>query len=147
MDALLQDFPVTIAIPVAWGEMDAFQHVNNTVYFRYFESARITYFDAIEIMTVMEKTGVGPILAETRCRYRIPLTFPDTVEVGVRVSSLAPEGFMMQYAVASRRHGKVAAEGDGRIVTFDYAGGGKAPLPDVVRRRILDLEGERLGAS
>lgn len=147
MDALLQDFPVTIAIPVAWGEMDAFQHVNNTVYFRYFESARITYFDAIEIMTVMEKTGVGPILAETRCRYRIPLTFPDTVEVGVRVSSLAPEGFMMQYAVASRRHGKVAAEGDGRIVTIDYAGGGKAPLPDVVRRRILDLEGERLGAS
>ncbi len=124
--------------------MDAFQHVNNAVYFRYFESARITYFDAIEIMNVMEKTGVGPILAETRCRYRIPLTFPDTVVVGARVSVLTPEGFTMQYAVASRRHGKVAAEGDGRIVTIDYANGGKTPLPDVVRQRIRDLEGDGL---
>ena len=147
MDELLRDFPVTIRIPVAWGEMDAFQHVNNVVYFRYFESARITYFDAIEIMNVMETTGVGPILAETRCRYRIPLTFPDTVTVGVRVSALAPQGFAMQYAVTSRRHGKLAAEGEGRIVTIDYNGGGKTDLPKVVRERILSLEGERLGAS
>ena len=147
MEELLQDFPVTIRLPVAWGEMDAFQHVNNVVYFCYFESARIAYFDAIEIMNVMETTGVGPILAETRCRYRIPLTFPDTVTVGVRVSALAPQGFTMQYAVASRRHGKLAAEGDGRIVTIDYAGGGKTDLPGVVRERILSLEGERLGAS
>lgn len=145
MEALLQDYPVTIDIPVAWGEMDAFQHLNNVVYFRYFESVRIAYFGAIEIMAVMEATGVGPILAETRCRFRIPLTFPDTVSVGARVSALAPEGFMMQYAVVSQRHEKIAAEGDGRIVTIDYAGGGKAPLPDVVRDRIQALEGDRLG--
>lgn len=141
MEALLQDYPVSIEIPVAWGEMDAFQHLNNVVYFRYFESVRIAYFGAIEVMAVMETTGVGPILAETRCRYRIPLTFPDTVLVGARVSALAPQGFMMQYAVASQRHGKIAAEGDGRIVTIDYAGGGKALLPDVVRDRIQALEG------
>jgi acyl-CoA thioester hydrolase len=147
MDELLQDFPVTIQIPVAWGEMDAFQHVNNVVYFRYFESARIVYFDAIEIMNVMETTGVGPILAETRCRYRIPLTFPDTVAVGARVSALATQGFTMQYAVASRRYGKLAAKGEGRIVTIDYTGGGKTDLPEVVRERILSLEGERLEAS
>ena len=79
MENLLRDYPVIIDIPVAWGEMDAFQHLNNVVYFRYFESARIAYFDAIDAMKVMETTGVGPILAETRCRYRIPLTFPDTV--------------------------------------------------------------------
>jgi len=147
MEALLQDYPVTIEIPVAWGEMDAFQHLNNVVYFRYFESVRIAYFGAIEVMAVMEATGVGPILAETRCRFRIPLTFPDTVSVGARVSALVPEGFMMQYAVASQRHGKIAAEGDGRIVTIDYAGGGKAPLPDVVRDRIQALEGDRLSAG
>jgi acyl-CoA thioester hydrolase len=147
MEALLQDYPVTIEIPVAWGEMDAFQHLNNVVYFRYFESVRIAYFDAIEVMAVMETTGVGPILAETRCRYRVPLTFPDTVTVGARASALAPQGFMMQYVVASHRHGKIAAEGDGRIVTIDYAGGGKVPLPDVVRERIQALEGDRLRAS
>jgi acyl-CoA thioester hydrolase len=146
MDELLHDYPVRIEIPVAWGEMDAFQHLNNVVYFRYFESARIAYFEAIEMMAVMEATGVGPILAETRCRYRIPLTYPDTVAVGVRVTDLALKGFMMHYAVASRRHGKLAAEGDGRIVTIDYTGGGKAPLPEAVRERILALEGDRLAA-
>jgi acyl-CoA thioester hydrolase len=146
MDELLRDFPVRIQMPVAWGEMDAFQHVNNVVYFRYFESARIAYFDAIEMMNVMETTGVGPILAETHCRFRIPLTFPDTVMVGARVRELARQGFTMHYAVASRRHGKLAAEGEGRIVTIDYAGGGKADLPEVVRERILALEGERLEA-
>lgn len=147
MEELLQDYPVKIEIPVAWGEMDAFQHLNNVVYFRYFESVRIAYFGAIEVMKVMETTGVGPILAETRCRYRIPLTFPDTVSVGARVSVLTPQGFMMQYAVVSHRHGQLAAEGDGRIVTFDYAGGSKAPLPDVVCNRIQALEGDRLGAA
>ena len=144
MEELLADYPVTIEVPVAWGEMDAFQHLNNVVYFRYFESARIAYFGAIEVLSVMEETGVGPILAETRCRYRIPLTYPDTVKVGARVSELAPQGFLMQYAVASRRHGKIAAEGDGRIVTIDYAGGGKAPVPAIVRERIQALEGDRL---
>jgi acyl-CoA thioester hydrolase len=135
---------VAIEIPVAWGDMDAFQHVNNVIYFRYFESARIAYFDAIDMLTEMEATGVGPILAETRCRFRIPLTFPDTVAVGARVDALAPQGFMMQYAVASRRHGKIAAEGDGRIVTLNYATGRKAPLPEPVHTRIQALEGERL---
>ncbi len=147
MEALLSDYPVVIEIPVAWGEMDAFQHLNNVVYFRYFESARIAYFEKIEAMSVMETTGIGPILAETRCRYRIPLTYPDTVSVGARVSELAPKGFMMQYAVASHRHGQVAAEGDGRIVTFDYSSGGKAPLPDLIRDHIQNLEGERLIAD
>lgn len=144
MDELLHDFPVRIQIPIAWGEMDAFQHINNVVYFRYFESARIAYFDAIEMMYVMETTGVGPILAETHCRFRIPLTFPDTVMVGARVRSLVTQGFTMQYAVASRRHGKLAAEGEGRIVTIDYSTGGKADVPEAVRERILALEGERL---
>jgi acyl-CoA thioester hydrolase len=146
MEELLHDYPVAIEIPVAWGEMDAFQHLNNVVYFRYFESARIAYFDAIDMLAEMEATGVGPILAETRCRFRIPLTFPDTVAVGARVSALAPQGFMMQYAVASRRHGKIAADGDGRIVTLNYATGSKASLPEPVRTRIQALEGKRLAA-
>ena len=147
MSSLADKFPVVLYQGLNWGDMDAYQHINNAVYFRYFESVRIAYFGAIEIMGVMETTGVGPILAETRCRFRIPLTFPDTVSVGARVSALAAEGFMMQYAVASQRHEKIAAEGDGRIVTIDYAGGGKAPLPDAVRDRIQALEGDRLSAG
>jgi acyl-CoA thioester hydrolase len=52
----------------------------------------------------------------------------------------------MHYAVASHRHGKIAAEGDGRIVTFNYAKGRKASLPATVRERIETLEGDHLRA-
>jgi acyl-CoA thioester hydrolase len=140
MSDLLASFPVVVTIPVAWGDMDAFQHVNNTVYLRYFESARIAYFDRLELMDLMQSTGIGPILASIQCRFRIPLTYPDTVDVGTRAMDLDDDRFLMRYVVVSRRHGKIAAEGDGLIVSFDYRENKKAPLPDEARRRIEALE-------
>ncbi|MFH1982109.1 MAG: thioesterase family protein [Pseudomonadota bacterium] len=140
MTTLLDDCPVTVEIPVAWGEMDAFQHVNNVAYFRYFETVRIAYFTALDLMATMQETGIGPILAETRCRFRIPLTYPDTLTVGARVSALEGDRFIMDYRVASARHGKVAAEGDGILVTFDYTAGNKVPIPEALERRIRALE-------
>ena len=137
---LLQDFPVVIEAPVAWGEMDSMRHVNNIVYFRYFESARIAYFEQCGFLTAMEETGVGPILASTRCRFRRPLTYPDTVRIGTRVMDVAEDRFTMIYCVTSVTHGTIAADGDGLIVSYDYRENRKAPLPDSVRRRIGELE-------
>lgn len=133
-------FPISIEIPVAWGEMDAFQHVNNIVYFRYFETARIAYFREIGYTDLMKKTGVGPILADTRCRYRIPLTFPDTVHVGARISEIGEDRFRMTYRVFSLNRQQVAADGDGLVVSYDYRQQGKAPLPSQVIERIHALE-------
>ena len=64
-EKLLEGFPVIVEFPVAWGEMDALGHVNNVAYFRYFENARIAYFERIKMWNFMEKTGIGPILAST----------------------------------------------------------------------------------
>ena len=102
MHDLLAGYPVIIEIPVAWGEMDAFQHVNNIVYFRYFESARITYFERTGLIAYMEQNGIGPILASTQCKFKFPLTYPDTVRVGVRVGDLGEDRFTMYYRVVSR---------------------------------------------
>jgi acyl-CoA thioester hydrolase len=138
---LLAAYPVVIEIPVAWGEMDAFGHVNNIIYFRYFESARIAYFDHVGYDALMKEEGLGPILAATSCRYRLPLTFPDTVSVGARVASVGTDRFRMEYRVVSHQHQKPAAEGDGDVVSYDYRKGAKAPLPDAVRLRIEAIEG------
>lgn len=136
----LAGFPVRVEIPVAWGEMDAFGHVNNVVYFRYFESARIACFEALEYMDLMRQTGVGPILAETSCRFRLPLEYPDTVVAGARVSEIGSDGFLMSYLVVSRRHGRVAAEGSGRIVSYDYENKCKAPLQPELLARLARLQ-------
>jgi acyl-CoA thioester hydrolase len=137
---LLQGFPVILQLRVAWGEMDAFGHVNNIVYFRYFESARIVYFERIQYMESMQETGIGMILGSTQCRYRLPLTYPDTISVGARAHTLEADRFSMDYKIISHKHLKVAAEGGGVIVSYDYKQAAKAPLPDVIRERITALE-------
>ncbi len=122
MDKLTEGYPVVIEIPVAWGEMDAFQHLNNIVYFRYLESARIAYFEKLNVLDLMTRTGIGPILAATSCKFRMPLTYPDKVLVGAKVTN------------------KVAAEGDGLIVAFNYHENKKAIISDELRQRIIDVE-------
>lgn len=138
---LTRDFPVVIETDVRWGDMDAFNHVNNVSYLRYFESGRIAYFDALDLADFFGLDGIGPILAETSCRYKFPLTYPDRVSVGVRSEQLGEDRFTQVYVLVSHRHGRVAATGDGIIVTFDYSTNRKAPIPDRVRERIEALEG------
>ncbi|MFQ5675233.1 MAG: acyl-CoA thioesterase [bacterium] len=144
MQDLLEGYSVVLETPVAWGEMDAFQHVNNIVYFRYFESARIVYLEKIGYIEFMERTNRGPILASTQCRFKFPLTYPDRVMIGGRVSSLQVDRFVMDYCVASQRHQKIVAEGQGVVVSYDYELGQKVALPDEIRTRILDLDGKNL---
>lgn len=133
-------WPVVLEVPLAWGEMDAFGHVNNAVYFRWFESARMSYFDRLGWPELQRETGVGPILHSTQARFRAPLVWPDTVSVTTRVSEVAEDRFTMLYEVRSRALGRLAAEGSGLIVAFDYRRLAKAALPEEIRRRIAEVE-------
>ncbi len=140
MEDLLKQFPVVVECPVVWGEMDSFQHVNNVVYFRYFETARMAYFERMDYLEILERTGIGPILHSANCRFRIPLTSPDTVSIGTRSVDLEADRFTMEFQVFSHSHEKVAAEGSGVIVTFDYKAGKKAPIPSEIRSLIERIE-------
>ena len=102
----MKNYPVTIQLPVQWGEMDAFGHVNNVVYFKYFESARIKYFNLLEFG--VNNQQIAPILAETKCRFWRPLTYPDNITVGARISSIGNSSFVMEYAIESDKIGLVA---------------------------------------
>lgn len=136
---LLKDFPVVLETPIAWGEMDAFQHVNNVVYFRYFENVRVACFDQLRMMEFKEKSGIGPILASTQCRFKVPLTYPDTVSVGTKIVGLEEDRFVMKYSVVSHRLQKVAAEGEGLVLFYNYKENRKAPIPVELKQQILDM--------
>lgn len=140
MSELLAGFPVIIEIPVAWGEMDAFQHVNNVAYIRYLESGRIAYLERTGMMEEMAAQGVGPILASVSCKYRFPLTFPDRLLVGTRVGEISADRCILQHRVVSTRHRKVAAEGEGVIVCYDYRQQRKVAISAAVRARIEAVE-------
>ena len=132
--------PVSVSIPVAWGEMDAFQHVNNVVYARWLETARIAYFDRVGILRRMGDEGIGPILARTVIDYRRPVTFPDTVRVDASVSRVGTSSFTMSFRVWSEAQGAEVAAGEQVIVQLDYRSGRATPLDDALRAAIAALD-------
>jgi acyl-CoA thioester hydrolase len=140
----LPTWPVSLDVAVAWGEMDAFAHVNNTVYLRWFESARIAYFRAVGVLERMQNDGVGPILARATIDFRKPVTYPDRVVVSARVPELRNTSFTMAYrATSEAQGGAVVAEGDSVVVMVNYRTGAKVSLSEELRARIAALEGAR----
>lgn len=137
----LADYPVVVRIPVQWGEMDAYGHVNNTVFFRYFETVRMAYLDRCGFLATYDKDKIGAILHSADCRFRRPLFSPDTAEVGGRVVKVEEDRFTMAYRVVSATHEAVVADGTAMIVSFDYAKGLKTVLPQTVRDAIATMSG------
>ena len=138
MSDLLKNYTSIIEQTVQWGDMDAAQHVNNTVYFKYFEAARIALFSEIGFMDFTGEDGVGPILAETSCQYKAPLTFPDTIKITARIlpESISEYGFVMQHLVYSEKLQRIAAEGTSRIVCYDYKAKQKALISSELREKL-----------
>ena len=138
--SLLAGFPVIVTQSVVWGDMDSYQHVNNVVYFRYFENARLEYIRRLDWFALEEATGVGPILAATEARFRRALTYPDTIAIGARLLILENDRFHLEHKIVSAVQGAVVTEGQGTIVTYHYADGKKVSVPEELKRRILALE-------
>lgn len=134
----LQGFPIQVKIPVAWGEMDSFGHVNNIYYLRYFETARIRFFEEIGLLQYLKERGIGPILAETSCRFRRPVFYPDTLTVGARIKSIGKTSFIMEFSVISDASG-LAASGEARMVIYDYKASKKTDIPDHIKEKLSTL--------
>jgi len=143
MIQLNKEYPVVLSQDVVWGDMDAFGHVNNTVYFRYFEDARIAYFDRIGVHEHKEQSGIGPILANARCDFRLPLDYPDRIQIATRSSILSAKKINMEFVVLSEKHGALSAEGEGLVVYYDYAQGRSCEIPGAIVAAIKALEGSR----
>lgn len=136
----LYDYPVVVELPVSWGEMDSFQHVNNAVYFRYFESARVKYVESILIEEFMKSTGMGPILSGTSAKFYAPLKYPDTISVGIKSVKLESGRIHQEYGVWSHETSRLVAKGESTMVFFDYKKGCPCDIPEGLRENILKLE-------
>ncbi len=133
-------FPVTLVLPIVWGDMDALGHVNNILYFKQFESARMEYFRRSGLMERFERTRIGPILASTTCQFRHPVRYPDSVTIHAGIAELRTTSFTMYYRTFCGGGARLAAEGSAVIVIYDYVKGEKSPIPAEVRDAIDALE-------
>lgn len=134
-------YPVSTQIPVLWGEMDSFLHVNNIHYIRWCEAVRMVYMQALDLKMYFENSKVGPILARTEIDYFIPLTCPDTVTVSMSITKLGRTSLISNYRITSEKHkGQLVAQSEAVLVLVDYETGKKVPLDDTFRSKIIALE-------
>jgi acyl-CoA thioester hydrolase len=118
--------------------MDSLGHVNNLVYLRWFEEARIRYFACSGMMG--PDGGVPVILARQHCDYLAALTYPDDVEVRCSVTKIGRSSITLSFAIRSDKHGADVARGEGVLVVFDYAAGHSTPVTDELRARLEAFE-------
>ena len=130
---------VSIEIPVAWGEQDLFGHVNNIVYFRYFESVRMHFLERVGILRSHTEAQQGVILASTTCDFKKPVEWPQRLRILTGTTHIGTTSFTMAYRITNEA-GAVVAEGTSVQVMYDYNAGQKTPIPATVRKAIEELQ-------
>jgi acyl-CoA thioester hydrolase len=136
---ILKDFPIKIQIQVAWVEMDIYNHVNNTNYFRYFEEARVKYLEAIHFYHQYEKNGIACVISKASCNFMIPLKYPDILTVGARIVKIDKDCIHMEQFINSAKSG-LAAFGDSELVIFNFKNSKPLAVPDYLKVEIEKLE-------
>jgi acyl-CoA thioester hydrolase len=146
LESILSPYPVITRVPVQWAQLDANQHINNVVYLQWVEAGRVDYFEQIHMIDINDNPHtVGPILASAECKYIYPLTFPDVVMIGTRCTQIREDRFVLETAIATERHNRLAAINSAVVVTLDYQTRQKSPVPESLRSAILEVE-SRAGA-
>lgn len=121
---------------IRWGDMDAMGHVNNTVYFRYLEQARIEWFLALDCPP--DPMGIGPVIISAHCTFLKQLRFPGEIEISTGIGEFGRSSFHTVHEI--RRvddAGTLAAEGGSKVVWVDQRLEKSLPLPEAMRQRML----------
>ncbi len=122
----------TTLIPVRWGDMDALGHVNNTVYFRFAEQARIDWLVEQGISDIVN-VEEGPVIVNASCTFLRPVTFPATVEVRTLIGKPGRSSLPTFYEMRCVGEDTLYAEGAAKIVWWNPRTGKSVALPDFIR--------------
>jgi acyl-CoA thioester hydrolase len=139
----ISDSYITLELPVQWGDMDAAQHVNNTVYLRWMESARIEMFQKMH-GGKFEFKKIVPILAWQDCKYIFPVTYPDRVVITLDITELLEDRVLCEGKVHSKKHKRIAAISKSLLMAYDTEELKKHPFPEAWRKSFTDFYGEAI---
>lgn len=136
---IFKEFPHKIEIPVAWVEMDIYNHVNNANYFKYFEEGKIKYFEKIGLNDRYKVDGLAGVLSSASCNYIAPLVYPDIIVVGTRVVEIQKDLIQMEQYITTPRVG-LSAFGEFDVIIYDFKNTQKIEIPDSIKIEIEKLE-------
>ncbi|MDR2508224.1 MAG: acyl-CoA thioesterase [Candidatus Accumulibacter sp.] len=123
----------TCLVPIRWGDMDAYRHVNNAVYFSYMEQACAEFISSLGFRAL---SAAGPVVVNSACSFLRPLTYPGMAEVNMFCASPGNSSFLAFYEVRLQGEDSLYARGQMKMVWVDRATGKSTPLPDEIRARL-----------
>jgi len=123
-------------MPIRWGDMDAMGHVNNTVYFRFMEQARISWFNAlVPERDAWRSTGI--VIVNASCNYKRPITYPGTVEIRLLVGEPGSSSVPTFYELRVDDDPAPYADGAAVVVFVDMQSQKPVRMTDDMRARLL----------
>ncbi|MBK8284332.1 MAG: acyl-CoA thioesterase [Ahniella sp.] len=126
---------ITVTIPVRWGDMDAFNHVNNSVYATYLEELRLRWFATIPGPWVNE--DMGPVVASMRIEYRQTIEWPEELSVTMACERAGRSSLTLAFWIrSSTESSRLYAEGSTVLVWIDRRTGKSMELPVHVREAV-----------
>lgn len=128
------------SLPVQWGDMDMLGHINNVIFFRYIESARIAYFDQLLGSDPNIWGGEGPILAEIQCKFIQQLHYPAQLEIGTRTRRIGGRSLQLECVIFRQGESTPLASSQAAIVWFNYSEQHAVPVPESLRVTIRGFE-------
>ena len=139
------DFPFSHRLSVRFRDCDPRGHVNNAVYFTYFEECRLALWRHLTGADSMP--GFGTILARAECDFLAPAFVNDQLDVCVKVGEMGRSSITLVYEVVNAKTGQVLANSKAVLVTFDYKAQRPMPIPEDVRQLIVQKLGSDRGQT
>jgi len=125
----------TLELPVRWRDLDDLGHVNNSVYFTYFEQARVEWWSTIDEVLAVDKQG--PVIVTANCNFLKPIFYPTTLHINVHAGLPGNSSYIIYYEIFTKNQTlELAAHGSTKIVWVDYSQGKAIPLPEKFRRLV-----------
>ena len=118
---------------VVFRDIDAFGHVNNAVYFTYFETARTLLWQ--ELTGTSGPRDIGFIVARAECDFRQQIGM-ESIEIRVRIGEMRTTSLDFLYEIRKSGGGILAATGKVVVVMFDWEKGSKVPVSDDFRKKV-----------
>jgi acyl-CoA thioester hydrolase len=130
------NFPFSIKQNVLWGEMDAFGHINNVVYFRYFESGRVHFFNKTALWQTFLDEQVRIVVVKLECNYIQEIIFPEEIEILVAIKEVGNSSIKVHQVVKSSTKNIIFAHGEGIIVGTDPNTGKSKPWSEKLKNKL-----------
>ncbi|MCZ2127936.1 MAG: acyl-CoA thioesterase [Anaerolineales bacterium] len=137
----MSDYKFFHPTEVRYGDLDPQGHVNNAKYLTYFEQARVYYFMQLGLFSKDQSfMEIGVIVADIHIVYRAPTHYGDKVKAGVKVTKIGNKSITVEQCITDADTGRIMAQGEVVLVTFDYEGLKTISVPDEWRKKISEFE-------